>query len=257
MGHKKLILISNDDGIDYPGLKTLMEIMMPYGEIFVVAPSTGQSAMSHSINSTQPLFVKLHRKEENLTAYSVTGTPVDCVKIAIQELLEGRKPDLMVSGINHGSNAAINVLYSGTMGAAIEASLHGIPSIGLSTTCHSENANMSIIIKHAPALIEKVIQNGLPFQSSLNVNYPNIPIDEFKGYRVCRQTVGLWHEEFFKNQDPRKNSYYWYAGEFENYEPENEDSDENALAQGYASIVPVKPDFTLYSYIDELKKWNL
>lgn len=257
MNNRKLILISNDDGIDYPGIKVLTEIMKPYGDILVVAPKTGQSATSHSINSTSPLFVNLHYKEEGITAYSVTGTPVDCVKLALQKILKCVKPDLMVSGINHGSNAAINVVYSGTMGAAIEASLHGIPSVGFSTTDHNENANMDIIKKYAPAIIEKVLEKGLPFQTALNVNYPNIPIEKFKGYRICKQTVGFWLENFIERQDPYKNTYYWYSGQFNNYEPDNVDSDENALANDYAAIVPVKPDFTEYNFINELKKWNL
>lgn len=257
MEEKKLILVSNDDGIDYPGIKILTEIVRPYGEVYVVAPKTGQSGMSHSINSSDPLFVKKTIDEEDLKAFSVTGTPVDCVKFAIQRLLKNRKIDLMVSGINHGSNAGVNCIYSGTMGAAIEASLHEIPSIGFSITNHRENANMDVIKQFAPSIIEKVLENKLPFQTSLNINFPNVGIKDFKGYKVCKQTVGLWEEDFDKRIDMYHNIYYWYRGSFKNYEPENEETDLWALSKGYAAIVPVKPDLTLYSFIEELKNWNL
>ncbi|MDR2834717.1 MAG: 5'/3'-nucleotidase SurE [Bacteroidales bacterium] len=257
MSEKKLILVSNDDGIDFPGIKVLTEIVRPYGDVVVVAPKTAQSGMSHSINSTSPLFVKQLQKDKTIERYSVTGTPVDCVKIGIQQLLNGRKPDLMVSGINHGSNAAINLIYSGTMGAAIEASLHRIPAIGFSVTDHKETANLQLVEKFAPIIIQKVLEKGLPFQTSLNINFPDISIKDFKGYKICTQTKGLWIEEFDKRIDPYHNDYYWYQGHFDNYELENEDTDEWALANNYASIVPVKPDLTLYTFIDELKNWNL
>lgn len=257
MAERKLILVSNDDGIDYPGIKILTEIVRPYGDVVVVAPKTGQSGMSHSINTKTPLFIKQVQNEPGLKAYSVTGTPVDCVKLAIQRVIQQKKPDLMVSGINHGSNAAINCLYSGTMGAAIEASLHGVPAIGFSIANHREDANMEIIQKFAAVIIEKVLENGLPFQTSLNINYPRVPLEEFKGYKICRQTVGLWVEGFDRHKDPYGNHYFWYRGRFENYEPDNQDTDEWALDNGYAAIVPVKPDLTDYTLIDELKNWNL
>jgi 5'-nucleotidase len=257
MEERKLILVSNDDGVEYPGIRLLTEIVRPYGDVVVVAPKTGQSGMSHSINTNNPMFIKLLQKEDGLRVYSVTGTPVDCVKLAIQRIIQQKKPDLMVSGINHGSNSAINCLYSGTMGAAIEACLHGIPSIGFSIACHREDVNMEVVKKYAPAVIEKVLENGLPFQTSLNINFPNVTLEEFKGYRICKQTVGLWKERFDRNIDPYGNHYFWYKGHFENYESDNQASDEWALANKYAAIVPVKADFTLYSFIDELKNWNL
>ena len=180
MKEKKLILVSNDDGINARGLKYLIEMTKPFGDLLVVAPSTGQSGMSHSISSTVPLRIKEISKTPGITMYSVSGTPVDCVKLAINDLLE-RTPDLMVSGINHGSNAAINVIYSGTMGAAIEASLHGIPAIGFSVDDHSLNADFSVVLKYGPKLIDMVLKNGLPERVSLNVNFPVVDEKNFKG----------------------------------------------------------------------------
>ncbi len=254
--NRKLILVSNDDGIDAKGLKSLIEIVKPFGDLLIVAPNKGQSGMSHSISSNEPLRVCKVEESENIAAYSVSGTPVDCVKLAINSLLD-RLPDLMVSGINHGSNAAINIIYSGTMGAAIEASLHGIPSIGFSVDDHSFNADFSIVKTHAVPVIEKVLENGLPEQVSLNINYPVVSEKDFKGYMICRQTSGVWKEGFDKRTDPFGRDYYWYTGKFYNFEPDDVATDEWALKNNYAAIVPVKPDFTEYNLINELKKWNI
>ncbi len=252
MSKRKLILVSNDDGIDAKGLAELIEIVKPYGDVFVVAPETGQSGMSHSISILTPLRAKCYEKSEHLTRYAVNGTPVDCIKLGMNQLLD-RKPDLVVSGINHGSNSAISVVYSGTMGAAIEAAFYGIPSIGFSLLNHSSNADFSVVKANAHKIIEDVLENGLPKQVALNINFPAISPDEFNGYKICKQTMGVWKEDFEKRTDPYGGNYYWLTGLFDNYEPENTESDEWALKNNYASIVPVKADLTEYNTIEILK----
>lgn len=256
MENRKLILVSNDDGINSKGIKYLVEMVKPFGDILIVAPETGQSGMSHSISSVLPLRVREVEKRDNIVAYSVAGTPVDCVKLALNSLID-RMPDLMVSGINHGSNSAINVIYSGTMGAAIEASLHGIPSIGFSVDDHDDNADFSIVSKYGPKLIEEVLSKGLPKQVSLNVNFPVVSDEDFKGYMVCRQTAGVWKEGFDKRQDPRGGEYYWYSGKFYNFEPDDDSTDEWAIKNNYAAIVPIKADLTQYDLITEIKSWGI
>lgn len=250
---RKMILVSNDDGVDARGLLNLIEMVRPYGDVYVVAPERGQSGMSHSISLLEPIRTKKIKQTKELSIVSVPGTPVDCVKLAINQLLP-RKADLMVSGINHGSNSAISVIYSGTMGAAIEASLYGIPAIGFSVLDHSTNADFSLALKHGPRIIEDVLQNGLPNQVCLNVNFPVVSEKDFKGFKVCKQTTGVWKEEFEKRIDPYGGEYYWLTGNFHNFEPTNEESDEWALVNNYASIVPVKIDFTEYNTVTELKK---
>jgi 5'-nucleotidase len=250
---RKLILISNDDGIDARGLKSLIEMVKPFGDIFVVAPEQGQSGMSHSISLLEPLRTITVNSSDGVEIVSVKGTPVDCVKLALNQLLP-RNPDLMVSGINHGSNSAISVIYSGTMGAAIESSLYGIPSIGFSVLDHKKTADFSIAIKYGRKVVEDVLENGLPEQVALNVNFPVVSEADFKGFKICKQTTGVWKEEFIKRTDPYGGDYYWLTGDFNNFEPNNEESDEWALNHNYASIVPVKIDFTEYKTINELKK---
>jgi len=251
--NKKLILISNDDGIDAAGLHSLIDMVKPFGDVFIVAPEFGQSGMSHSISLLEPLRTKRLKSCNGIEIVSVKGTPVDCVKLAINQLLP-RKPDLMVSGINHGSNSAISIIYSGTMGAAIEASLYGIPSIGFSVLDHKKSADFTIAVKYGRKVVEDVLQNGLPEQVALNVNFPVVKETDFKGFKICKQTTGVWKEEFIKRTDPYGGDYYWLTGDFNNFEPENVESDEWALANNYASIVPVKIDFTEYNSLIELKK---
>ena len=248
--------MSNDDGVDAIGLKSLIAMAMPFGDVFVVAPERGQSGMSHSISLVTPLRVREIVMSTELSIYAVPGTPVDCVKLAINQLMP-RKPDLMLSGVNHGSNSAISVIYSGTMGAAIESSLYGIPAIGFSILDHRKNADFSLVIKYGPKIIEKVLEHGLPNQVSLNVNFPVIDEADFKGYKICKQTTGVWKEDFEKRVDPYGGDYYWLTGNFDNFESENEESDEWALNNNYASVVPIKIDFTEYNTIKELKKWSL
>jgi len=253
---RKLILVSNDDGIDAKGLYSLIEIAKQFGDVFVVAPEDGQSGMSHSISLTKPLRVRYLKKTPELTICAVPGTPVDCVKLAINQLLPA-KPNIMLSGINHGSNAAVSVIYSGTMGAAIEASLYGIPAVGFSVLDHSPEADFTIPEKFAAKVIDNVLGEGLPYQVSLNINFPKINIADFKGYKICKQTPGLWNEKFDKRIDPYGREYYWLTGSFLNAEPNNDETDEWALNNNYASIVPVKIDFTHYDTISNLKNRNI
>lgn len=250
---KKLIFVCNDDGVDARGLEALTEMVRPYGDVFVIAPETGQSGMSHSISLLKPLRVKKVKSENGLTILAVPGTPVDCVKLGLNQLLP-RKPDIMVSGINHGSNSAISVIYSGTMGAAIESSLYGIPSIGFSLLDHSRNADFSLTVKYSKKIFEKVLENGLPEHVSLNVNFPVVDEKDFRGIKICKQTKGVWKEEFEKRKDPYGGDYYWLTGSFDNQEKNNTDSDEFALMNNYASIVPVRADLTDYNSIESLKK---
>ncbi len=253
MKDKKLIFVSNDDGIDAPGLKKLIDMVRPYGEVFVVAPEHGQSGMSHSISLLKPLRTKTYLKEDGLTIIAVPGTPVDCVKLALNQLLP-KKPDIMVSGINHGSNSAISVIYSGTMGAAIESGFYGIPSIGFSLLDYSKDADFDLAVKYSEKIFLHILENGLPEFVSLNVNFPAIKEKDFKGIKVCKQTQGVWKEEFEKRKDPYGFDYYWLTGEFHNFQPEDTETDEYALKNNYAAIVPVKIDFTDYSCLEKLKK---
>lgn len=254
MQKRPLILVSNDDGYSAPGLKALIKVVKDYGEVMVVAPDQGASGMSHALTIKSPLRASLVSNEEGIAIYKVNGTPVDCIKLASSQLLD-RKPDLIVSGINHGSNSSISIVYSGTMGAAIEGSINNIPAIGFSLCSHDYNANFDLSIKYAQTIVEQVLKNGLPNNTCLNVNFPNIAESEFKGLKVCRQAKGAWKEEFEKRTDPHGGSYYWLTGEFENYENGSTDSDEWALNNNYASIVPVTTDYTNYGAIETLKKF--
>ncbi|NQU81168.1 MAG: 5'/3'-nucleotidase SurE [Bacteroidetes bacterium] len=255
MEHEKLILITNDDGIEARGLKSLIEVVREFGKVVVVAPEESQSGMSHAITMKFPLRIRTVKNEEGLEIYSCNGTPVDCVKLAVHQLL-GRKPDMLVSGINHGSNASVNIVYSGTMAAAIEGSINKIPSIGFSLLDYSADADFETSRIYVRRIMEKVFMNGIEKGICLNVNIPVGKEDELKGIKVCRQTDGYWQEEFDKRIDPGKREYYWLTGYFTNSEPLADDTDEWALKNKFVSVVPIRIDFTSYSRIEELKKWK-
>ena len=258
MNHKPLIFITNDDGVRAKGLQKLIETVRPLGRIVAVAPEEGQSGMSHAITMTRPLYLKKVTEQEGLTIYGCNGTPVDCVKIAFDYLLQnGETPDLVLSGINHGANSAVNVLYSGTMGAAIEGSFYNIPSIGFSLLDHDEDADFSAALSYVRPIIERAMNSdalGRPL--CLNVNVPNLPADQIKGIKACRQNRGFWREEFERRQDPRGQDYYWLTGYFHNTEPGAQDTDEWALDHGYVSIVPIQVDLTNYRQLDRMKRWE-
>jgi len=251
--NKPLLLLTNDDGVQALGLISLIEAVRPLGEIVVVAPDSPRSGMSSAITAFNPIRATLLKKEEGLTVYSCTGTPVDCVKLGMNKLLD-RKPDILLSGINHGSNAAICVIYSGTMGAAFEGCVVGIPSIGISLTDHSPCADFSQAVKYGKLVTEKVLANGLPEGICLNLNVPDVP--DVKGLKVCSQTKGYWTKEFAEMKDPVGRTVYWLTGDFFNQEPDNTYSDEWALDQGYAALVPLHIDMTDYSFLEKIKDWE-
>lgn len=253
--NKPLILVTNDDGVNAKGISALVEMVKPLGEVVVMAPFHGNSGMSHAITVKIPIRYKKIREEENVTVYGCSGTPVDCVKLAISEILH-RKPDVLVSGINHGSNSSISIIYSGTMGAVIEGCVNGIQSVGFSLLDYASDADFSSTIEHGRKVVSNVLENGLPDHTCLNVNFPAIKKDEIKGIKICRQAKGMWKEEFDKRMDPRSGEYFWLTGYFENCENGSTDTDEWALANNYISIVPVEIDFTAYDKIDYFKKWN-
>jgi len=249
---KPLILISNDDGVHAKGLKALIEAVMPYGDIFVVAPEKGESGMSHAITIKNPLRINKITEQKGLTVYSCSGTPVDSVKIALDKLID-RKPDLLLSGINHGSNASISVIYSGTLGAAREGCINGIPSVGFSVTDHNKDADFSGAVKFVKQIVKDIIANGLEKDIFLNVNIPNIPQNKIKGIKVTSQTNGVWKQEYEQRTDPHGGIYYWLTGFFDNYEKGNRETDEWALDNGYVALVPIKINATEDSVIEKLK----
>jgi len=252
MGKRPLILITNDDGITAPGIRTLIDVMNEFGDVFVVAPDSPQSGMGHAITLDSTLHIEsLNLDDGPQVEYSCSGTPADCVKLAVNEILN-RKPDLCVSGINHGANSAINVLYSGTMSAAIEAGIEGIPSIGFSLLDHSWNANFEPLKKHIRAITKNVLDNGLPEGIVLNVNFPK---EDIKGLKICRQAKSNWIEEFDKRTSPQGKEYYWLTGKFENQD-NGTDTDIHALENGYATIVPVQFDLTAHHFIQNLNTWD-
>lgn len=255
MKQSRTIFLTNDDSYRSKGFEAAIEIARKFGRVIAVAPDAPQSGKSQAITIYNPLYLRKVRDEEDVTVYSLNGTPVDCVKMAFDHLLCDEKIDLAISGINHGSNAAVNVLYSGTMGAAIETTFYNIPSIGLSLTDHDLDANFEGAIKYGTQIIEAVLADDtLPRSLCLNVNVPNIPCEEIKGVRASRQTKGYWREEFYKRTDPHGRDYFWLTGAFSNAEPQAEDTDEWALANGYVSVVPVQIDLTAYEQIEQLKK---
>ncbi len=256
MSKKPLILICNDDGITAPGIRALISIIATIGDVFVVAPDKPQSAMGHAITINNTLFVeKISKENATIIEYNCSGTPADCVKLAVNELMP-QKPDLCVSGINHGSNSSINVIYSGTMSAAIEAGIEGIPAIGFSLLDYDWNADFDAAKKFIHQIVTEVLSNGLPKGVVLNVNIPKLKEKEIKGIKICRQANATWVEKFDKRKTPNNRDYYWLTGDFINYD-NGEDTDEWALKNGYISIVPVKFDLTAHETISELNTWKL
>ncbi|MGB3077069.1 MAG: 5'/3'-nucleotidase SurE [Chitinophagales bacterium] len=253
---KPTILVTNDDGITSPGIRVLVEEMRHLGKVVVVAPDSPQSGMGHAITIDQPLRMEHVQMFEDVESYQCTGTPVDCVKLAVDKIIKG-KPDLCVSGINHGSNSSINVIYSGTMSAAMEAAIEGIDAIGFSFLNYSFEADMRLPRRVIRELAPQVIKNGLPKNVLLNVNIPDVSESHYKGIKVCRQAVAKWQEEFTERIDPRGKKYYWLTGNFVNKDP-GEDTDEYALENGYASVVPVQFDLTAYHAIPYIiSNWKL
>jgi len=254
---KPLILVTNDDGINAPGIRFLIDIMNDFGDVVVVAPDSPQSGMGHAITINNTLYCEpiVINKNEPQSEYSCSGTPADCVKIAVNEILK-RKPDLCVSGINHGSNSSINVIYSGTMSAAVEAGTKGIPAIGFSLLDYSLDADFTHSREFIKRITSECLNNGLPKGVVLNVNIPKISNTKLKGIKICKQANGVWEEKFDKRTNPLGREYYWLGGKFVNYD-QGEDNDEWALENGYVSITPTKYDLTAHQAIKNISNWKL
>ena len=242
---KPLILVTNDDGVTAPGIRTLIRIMNSLGDVVVVAPDSPQSGMGHAITIHDTLRCSpLVHDAGPQTEYACTGTPVDCVKLAVHEIL-GRRPDLIVSGINHGSNASVNVIYSGTMSAAVEGAMQKVPSIGFSLLDYSWEADFSQAEPFIKQIAQSVLAKGLPAGVCLNVNIPKATEEPYAGIKVCRQTMGHWEEDFDKRIDPTGKPYYWMRGAFVDSDG-GDDSDIWALEHHYLSVVPIHFDLTAH-----------
>lgn len=255
--NKPLILVVNDDGVTSAGIAALVAAVKQLGDVVVVAPDSPQSGMGHAITIDSPLRInKVNLFGDKIPAYQCSGTPADCVKIAVDKILH-RKPDLCVSGINHGSNSSLNVIYSGTMSAAVEAAVEDIPAVGFSLLDYRMDADFSAATEIATAISKQLLEKGLPKATLLNVNIPKLKKEEIKGIKICRQAAAKWEEEYLERQDPFGRNYYWLTGKFVNHD-QGTDTDEWALANGYVSVVPVQFDLTAHhgiTYINEF--WKL
>lgn len=249
---RPVILVTNDDGITAPGIKALIEAVKDFGKVVVVAPDKAQSGMGHAITIGQPLRLQQVHFFEGIEAWQCSGTPVDCVKLAVDKVLH-RKPDLCVSGVNHGANHSINVIYSGTMSAALEACIESIPSIGFSLLDYSVEADFTGAIQYAKQLVKQVLQKGIDKHLCLNVNIPKSPASLLKGMRICRQAYAKYEERFDERNDPHGKKYYWLTGDFVNFD-KGRDTDVWALEHNYVSVVPVQFDLTHYALKQKLEK---
>lgn len=253
---KPLILVSNDDGITSKGIRVLVSVMKKLGDVVVVAPDSPQSGMGHAITIGETLRLYEEDIFEDVVAYKSSGTPADCVKLAKHHVLKDRTPDLVVSGINHGSNTSISVLYSGTMSAAIEGALEGLPSIGFSLCDFSSKADFSHVEEWVEKIAVQVLERGIPKGIALNVNFPPKRNEPIKGLKICRQADAKWQEEFSERYDPTGRKYFWMAGNFVNFD-KGEDNDEWAIANNYISIVPCQYDLTAHHAISQINKdWD-
>lgn len=249
---KPLILISNDDGITAPGIRVLVEEMSRLGEVVVVAPNSPQSGMGHAITIGETLRLVTSDIFDGTPSYECSGTPADCIKLAKHHILHDRSPDLVVSGVNHGSNTSVSVLYSGTMSAAIEAAIEGLPAIGFSLCDYSHDAEFDHIRDYIREIASGVLKKGLKEGVALNVNFPAKKEEPIKGIRMCRQAIAKWKEEFDERVDPQGKPYFWLTGRFINNDI-SEDTDEWAIANNFVSVVPCHYDFTHYESINTLK----
>ena len=251
-----LILVSNDDGITAPGIRALVETMKEIGEVVVVAPDSPQSGMGHAITIGNTLRLTQTDIFGDVQAYKCSGTPADCVKLGKFHILKDRRPDLVVSGINHGSNTSISVLYSGTMSAAVEGAIEGLPSIGFSLCDYDLNADFTHTKEYVLKISIEVLEKNLPKGIALNVNFPPKQNANIKGIKICRQAHAKWQEEFDQRFDPNGRRYFWLAGNFVNFD-KGEDNDEWAIANNYVSVVPCQYDLTAHHAISLLNEWNL
>lgn len=254
MQNRPLIFVTNDDSYLSKGFRAAVNLAREFGRVVAIAPDRVQSGMSQAITINQPLFMRQVEACDDVEIYAFSGTPVDCAKIAFDHFFADRRVDLVLSGINHGSNAAVNVMYSGTMGAAIEGSFYGVPSIGLSLDDHDADADFEGAVEYGRRIIGSVLEaaDSLPRPLCLNVNVPRCAASEIQGIRLSRQTRGFWREDFYARQDPHGRDYFWLTGAFQNAEPEADDTDEWALAHRYVAVVPVQVDMTDYRMLRSL-----
>ena len=250
---KPTILVVNDDGIDAPGIRALISVMKEIGNVVVVAPDGPQSGMGHAITIAKPLRLDKVELYEGVEMYKSSGTPVDCVKLAVNQVFKGKKPDLCVSGINHGLNHSINVIYSGTMSAAVEGAIESIPSIGFSLDDFTYDADFTACLPFVKAVALQVLNHGLPHGTLLNVNFPNTT--DIKGIRICRQANAKYAEEFDERKDPHNRNYYWLTGVFQTND-NGDDTDVWALRNNFVSVVPVQFDLTAHHAIQQLNSWD-
>jgi 5'-nucleotidase len=248
-----LILVSNDDGILAKGIGSLIDFVKDLGEVVVVAPSFPQSGMGHAITIHEHIRLDKSGFYGDIEAYECSGTPVDCVKLAKHFILKDRKPDIVLSGINHGSNSSVSVIYSGTMSAAIEGAMEGIPSIGFSLCNYDHDADFEPCRKFVRQIVLASLKDNFPSHTALNVNFPLVKEGEIKGIKVCRQAMARWQEEFENRKDPRGRDYFWLSGNFTNLDA-GEDTDEAALAKGFVSVVPCHFDLTSYSVLSRVNE---
>ncbi len=249
---KPLILISNDDGYHAKGINSLIDMLRDMARLIVCAPESARSGFSCAFSVTEPLRLKLRRKEEDVEVWSCNGTPVDCVKLALEQILHGERPDMVIGGINHGDNASVNTHYSGTMGITTEGCMKYIPSVAFSLCDYRSDADFSPLRAYVRSITRKVLDNGLPRGVCLNVNFP--VVDEFQGVRVCRMAKGTWYNESVKMRHPRDYDYYWMTGSYINDEPQADDTDNWALSHGYVAITPTTIDVTDYDFIKRYGK---
>lgn len=252
---RPLIFVTNDDGISAKGIRSLHEVMVEFGEVVLIAPDSPQSGMGHAITIHEPIRMKESDLYPGTEAYSCSGTPVDCVKLGVYEVMH-RKPDLLVSGINHGANTATNVLYSGTMSAAVEGAMEGIASVGFSLDSFDSNADFSVAQDVARSVVGEVLKNGMPSGTCFNINVPAVNAATHKGVKVCRQAHAFWEDRFDKREDQFGNPYYWLTGNFTDVGM-REDTDLYWIKNGYSTLVPTKFDMTSYEAVDTIKNWNL
>ena len=256
MAKEPVILVTNDDGVTAPGIRNLVEAVKGLGKIVVVAPDKPQSGMGHAITIGVPLRLSRVHFFDDIEAYQCTGTPVDCVKLAVDKVLH-HKPDICISGINHGANHSINVIYSGTMSAAVEAAIESIPSIGFSLLDYSLDADFSAARIYARKIVQQMLATPVDKHTVLNVNIPIAKPEEIKGVKICRQAYAKYEEDFLERTDPHGRPYYWLTGEFVNFD-EGQDTDVWALANKYISLVPVQFDLTHYTLKQKLEKeWHI
>lgn len=252
---RPLILISNDDGYHANGIKALVAMLKDMADLIVCAPEAARSGFSRAFSATTPLRLKRRHNMGDVEVWSCNGTPVDCVKLTLDQFCRNHRPDLILGGINHGDNSSVNTHYSGTMGVAMEGCMKYIPSVAFSSCDYNENANLEPLRPYVQQIVAKVLAEGLPKGVCLNVNFP--VGGDFRGVRICRMTFGSWVKEVVKEHHPRGYDYFWMVGEYRNDEPDAEDTDQWALAHRYVSITPTQMDVTAYGAMDKLRGWNL